>query len=170
MKIKKWPSKVRRFFSLNKKQLRDKDGKGTGVDEGEKQNKLPWSPDDILDEFQGLSPIPSEMKGYVLLMEVGGVDQGYVLDFSGDVAGKGDEVVTARYDIPQARLKSKKSPTSAPPGTYNTLELKTLPWIFVSFLRLSNFFVLFFKERKLCLHVNLFLIFIISHNSRSTKI
>ncbi len=154
MKIKKWQNKVRRFFSLlllNKKYLnKDNHNRGGGsagtavagdVDNAAViQNKQDacWLPDNIFDEFRAMSPIPNEMKGYVLLVEVGnGVEQGWVLDFSD--YNNDDKVVVARYDIPQTRLKSKKTPIGPPKGTYNTIELKTFPWIFVSYFRASTF-------------------------------
>mmetsp|Transcript_19781 Transcript_19781/g.29609 ORF Transcript_19781/g.29609 Transcript_19781/m.29609 type:complete len:499 (+) Transcript_19781:95-1591(+) len=145
MKIKKWPNKVRRFFSINKKQLKkdggSTDGPGSELDQqhASKKKQLAWTPDDIFDEFHGTSPIPPEMKGYVLLVEVGGgeVDQGWVLDYSG-TSGSGDEVVVARYDLPQSRIKGKKAPSSPPPGMYNTYDLKTLPWIWYKDLKVFN--------------------------------
>ena len=136
MKIKKWPSKVRRFFSLNKKQLRKKeDGENGETGASTKTAKLPWSPEDIFDELHG-EPVPDEMRGSVLLIEVGGEERGWVLDFSGkEKASEGeDTILVSRYDMPESRVNSKKAPSSPPQQTYShkngdTIDLKPLPWI-----------------------------------------
>lgn len=138
MKIKKWPNKVRRFFSLNKKQLRKKDQdveNVAGTNSTSKTIKLPWSPEDIFDELNG-EPVPDEIRGAVLLVEVGGEEKGWVLDFSGKekASENGDTIVIARYDLPESRVKSKKALSAPPQQTYihkngDTLELRSLPWI-----------------------------------------
>ena len=125
MKAKKWSKKFRRFFSLNKNQVRKDDNDNDNHNQ-KKKNTLPWSPEDIFDELSG-APIDDVMHGSVLLVEVGGgVERGWVLDFTGN---KQDSIYVARYDIPQARIKAKRAPSVPPAGTYNDLGLKALPWI-----------------------------------------
>jgi hypothetical protein len=150
MNIKKWPRNVRRFFSLNKKQLKDNNSSDGTNDQGatssaaaanKQKNALVWSPEDIFDELNG-QPIPEEMLGSVLLVEVGGgVDRGWVLDFSGTSDEDGNKILTTRYDLPEGRIKSKKAPSGPPSGKYalrststSTSEsteyhLKALPWL-----------------------------------------
>ena len=75
-----------------------------------------WSPEEIMDEMNGV-PVTVEMPKTVLLMEVGGVDRGWKLDLS----GSGEEpglVVISRYDVP-IRTKAPSGPPS---------NLKSLPW------------------------------------------
>ncbi len=127
MKVKKWTAKVRRFFSLNKKQLKDDDGlNGDQSNSNSRKKGLPWSPEDIMDELHGAT-IHDEMRGIILLMEMGGGtdNQGWVMDFTGE-----EKIVVARYDVPEARVKSKKAPTGPPAGMYNgDIDLKSLPWV-----------------------------------------
>ena len=89
---------------------------------------LLWSPEDILDELQGLST-PKELSGCKLLLEVGGgVDRGWIMDFTAQ------EAAISRYDIPgfddlksKSKSKSKKKNPSGPPPLLK--ELKDLPWV-----------------------------------------
>jgi len=74
-----------------------------------------WTPDEILDELHGLST-PDKLSGKKLLLEVGGVDRGWIMDFTTT------EAIVSRYNIPGFDVKSKKKP-SGPPLT----ELKLLP-------------------------------------------
>jgi len=87
--------------------------------------RLPsWSPEEILDELHGLST-PNKLSGQKLLLEVGGVDRGWMMDFTTK------EAIVSRYNIPGFNVKSNKKP-SGPPLT----ELKSLPWVW-------------YKDRKL---------------------
>ena len=76
-----------------------------------------WTPDEILDALHGLST-PDKLSGKKLLLEVGGVDRGWIMDFTTT------EAIVSRYNIPGFDVKSKKKP-SGPPLT----ELKLLPWV-----------------------------------------
>lgn len=77
-----------------------------------------WSPEEILAEMQGV-PIPIKLNGLKLLLEVGGVDRGWIMDFTSE------EVSVHRYDIPGFDSKSQKKPSGPPPLN----ELKYLPWV-----------------------------------------
>ena len=117
---------------MNKKQLHYDD---STKDSQSVKKTLPWSPEDIMDELHG-APIDDQMRGAILLLEMGGGedDQGWVMDFS----GKDDEkkIIISRYDVPPSRVKSKKTPSGPPPGTYSfkssdeeSLDLPSLPWV-----------------------------------------
>jgi hypothetical protein len=79
---------------------------------------LPWSPEDIFDEMHGMPT--GDMHGSILLVEVGDVDRGWVLDFSGkgadadaDANAANDSTVISRYDVAgfSQRKNNKKAPS-----------------------------------------------------------
>lgn len=57
-----------------------------------------WAPEDILDQLNGI-PVPGNLTGMALLLEVGAVDRGWILDF------RSNTVVLGRYDVPASNKK-----------------------------------------------------------------
>ena len=79
--------------------------------------RFPWSPEEILDELHGLST-PNKLSGQKLLLEMGGVDRGWMMDFTAK------EAIVSRYNIPGFNVKSNQKPSGPP-----LMELKSLPWV-----------------------------------------
>jgi len=129
LKTKTRFKRLRRLFQLRRKDL-------TGDDDPTYLSKtatLAWSPEEIFDEMNDL-PIPSNLQGQLLLMEVGGVDQGWVMDFTGDSAGGGEEgagsgIVISRYDIPDFSTSSGRAPNGPRISSSDERVVKTLPWV-----------------------------------------
>jgi len=136
-KTKKGPTRhIRRFFSFKKKknQSSTKDASSTSKNNA-KASVLPWSPENIFGELNGI-PIPSNMHGSILLAEVGGVDCGWILDFSGE--GGGEHVVISRYQIPNTQANKNTQKVKAPNGPPRASAdvpvhvkngFESLPWI-----------------------------------------
>ncbi len=128
-KKKKGLSRLRRLFSRRKKQKGSEGADDENNPTGQAQKpKLPWTPEDILGEMDGV-PIPEKMRGDVLLIEVGGDDRGWILDFRG--VNPEETAVISRYIIagPQTR-KVPRGPSLTPEEeASNPILNKSLPWL-----------------------------------------
>jgi len=95
-----------------------------------KVKTLAWTPDDVFDQIHG-TPVLDEISGEILLLEVGDIDRGWVLDFSSEKA------VITRYDIPGfGNRNSKKAPNGPPSSSLEvggvegkSVNMKSLPWV-----------------------------------------
>ncbi len=93
--------------------------------ETEEMKRLAWYPEDIFDEMNGMA-CPPKLIGKKMLIQVGGVDRGWILDFtSGDDSNK-KIIAVRRYDVPKVYINVKKSPNGPPPSIP---ELKSCAWI-----------------------------------------
>jgi len=139
LKGKKIRKNLLRLFPLKRKKKKDptytsseKDTEaGANAAEAARQKKdpeLPWTPEDIFGQIHQ-APIPDEMRGNILLIEVGGVDHGWVLDFTGDT-NKDDTVVVSRYKIGVFNQSHSKKAPKGPSFTPQDSHLdKSWPWI-----------------------------------------
>ncbi len=132
-KKKKGLSRLRRLFSRRKKEKwsdEGADGENNPAGGTAQKPKLPWTPEDIIGEMDGFS-IPQKMRGEVLLIEVGGDDRGWVLDFRGE--NTEDCVVISRYNINTTAAQSKKVPRGPSlipeEEASNPILNKSLPWL-----------------------------------------
>lgn len=132
-KKRKVSERMRRLFFRSKKNKRSSSSASpTGIAPQEKETTaqspaLPWSPEDIMDGLHGIAT-PKTMSGSVLLMEVGGVDRGWILDF------RNDEADISRYDIPGFDNSNNRKAPSGPPKNLDPsksdLVFSKLPWLF----------------------------------------
>lgn len=87
-----------------------------------------WHPDDIFNELNGQSS-PKELLNKKLLMQVGGVNHGWILDFTSST------IAIETYDLPASIANAKKAP-SGPPSSYK--DLKGYPWAWYKDLSTFN--------------------------------
>ena len=123
--IKEKEPKIPRLFPFKRRKSKTEAPSNTSLDFSKKKTKLPWSPEDIFDEMHGMPT--GDMHGEVLLVEVGGVDQGWVLDFT---AKSDDSIVVARYDIAGFSTNNSKKPSGPRIEPGEKLDIhESLPWI-----------------------------------------
>lgn len=91
LKSKSRFKRLKRLFSLRRKDATDGDPSSNAAPGA--NATLPWAPEDIMDAMHGMD-IPSDMKGEIILMEIGGVDRGWFIDCTEST------IKIGRYDIP----------------------------------------------------------------------
>lgn len=133
--VNKGSKRFKRFKNLFSKKTNNTSSTRTATSSsvalgGESEMKrLAWYPEDIIDEMNGMT-CPPKLIGKKMLIQVGGVGRGWILDFSSDDDSNNSSgkkiIVVRRYDIPKAYINVKKSPNGPPPSIS---ELKSCSWI-----------------------------------------
>ena len=120
--------RIRRFFSFKKKKQNQDDD--LALNSANIQvAAFAWTPEEIFDEFDK-NDIPVDMQGSVLLVEIGGIDRGWVLDFTGKI--EPNKVSILRYNIPN--FQPKKMPRGPPENSNEEHPphikegFRSLPW------------------------------------------
>lgn len=82
---------------------------------------LAWSPEDIFDQMHGLV-LPTKIHGSVLLIQVGGVDRGWMIDC------RGDNVIISRYCVPEDQISPSRAPKRPPKLQEQPSSFSSNPW------------------------------------------
>jgi len=78
---------------------------------------LEWTPEDIMNAMHGLN-VPAELEGVKLLLEVGQMEEGWIMDFTQELT------IISRYPVPPTKAGKKPS---GPPKVHSYLQ--SIPWV-----------------------------------------